>query len=364
MSALLDTTPKQDGFRMPGEHEPQDQVWLAWPIREDNWRESGKPAQQAFARVANTIAQSTAVTVVVLASHYDIARAALNEGIRVLVQPYNDSWMRDIGATYVVNDKGQRRAISWQFNAWGGKLDGLYSPWDLDDAMAVKMASVTGDDYYQAPFILEGGSIHSDGEGTLYTTEECLLHPSRNPDLSKADIEAYLADYLNIQKVIWLTNGLFNDETNGHIDNIMHLVRPGVVALTWCDDQNDPQYAISRAAYQVLQSSTDAQGRAIEIIKLPLPGPLYMTATESQGIQQTDTMERHDGDRLAASYANFLISNQSVIFPLLDTKTDKQAEQILAAAFPLHQVIGVPAREILLGGGNIHCITQQVPKQD
>ncbi|WP_133010379.1 agmatine deiminase [Marinomonas flavescens] len=363
MSTKLDTTPKHDGFRMPGEHEPQEQVWLAWPIRGDNWRESGKPAQQAFVAVATAIAQSTAVTVVVLASHYDIARQSLNEDIRVLERPYNDCWMRDIGATYVVNNKGERRAVSWQFNAWGGDVDGLYSPWDLDDAMAINMATITGDDYYQAPLFLEGGSIHCDGEGTLYTTEECLLHPSRNPDLSKQDIEALLADYVNIEKVIWLKDGLFNDETNGHIDNILHVIRPGVVALTWCDDKNDPQYAISRAAYKVLSETTDAKGRTIEIIKLPLPGPLYMSATESQGIQQTDTMERQAGDRLAASYANFLISNQCVIFPLLDTKTDPQAQQILAAAFPQHRLIGVPAREILLGGGNIHCITQQVPKQ-
>ncbi|MGB7390841.1 agmatine deiminase [Marinomonas sp.] len=363
MSNKLDSTPKQDGFRMPGEHEPQEQVWLAWPIRGDNWRESGKPAQQAFTAVALAIAQSAQVTVVVPNSHYDITRQSLDEHIRVLEIPYNDCWMRDIGGSYVVNDKGERRAVSWQFNAWGGELDGLYSPWDLDDAMAPQMANITGDDYYQAPLFLEGGSIHCDGEGTLYTTEECLLHPSRNPDLSKQEIETLLDNYLSIKKVVWLKDGLFNDETNGHIDNILHVIRPGVVALTWCDDKNDPQYAISRAAYDVLNQTTDAQGRAIEVIKLPMPGPLYMSETESQGIQQTETMERHAGERLAASYANFLISNQSVIFPLLDTKTDPQAQQILASAFPNHTLIGVPAREILLGGGNIHCITQQVPKR-
>ena len=302
------------------------------------------------------------MTVVVVASHYAEARQSLSNDIRVLELPYNDCWMRDIGATYVVNDKGDRRAVSWQFNAWGGALDGLYTPWDLDDAMATSMATITDDDYYQAPFFLEGGSIHSDGEGTLYTTQECLLHPSRNPDLSKSDIERLLASYLNIKKVIWLTEGLFNDETNGHIDNIMHVVRPGVVTLTWCDDENDPQYAISRAAYAVLSQTTDAKGRIIEIIKLPLPGPLYIRNTESQGIQQTIGMERQTGDRLAASYANFLICNQLVIFPLLDTKTDANAQQVLATAFPDYQLIGIPAREILLGGGNIHCITQQVPR--
>lgn len=362
MSKMLDSTPRQDGFRMPGEHEPQDDVWLAWPIREDNWRASGKPAQQAFTAVAHAIVQSTPVTVLVQEDHYQEARNALNDKVRVIKMNYNDCWMRDIGATYVINDKGERRGISWHFNAWGGELDGLYDAWDLDDAVATQMTAITEDDYYQAPLILEGGSIHVDGEGTLYTTEECLLHPSRNPDLSKDDIEALMKRYLNVDKIIWLKNGLFNDETNGHIDNILHVIRPGVVALTWCDDENDPQYAISQAAYQVLSTEKDAKGRRLEIIKLPLPGPLYMSAEESQGVEQTDTMERNAGDRLAASYANFLISNENVVFPLLDEKNDKQAEEILRAAFPGYRVIGVPTREVLLGGGNIHCITQQVPK--
>lgn len=361
MSKLLNSTPKQDGFRMPGEHEPQDQVWLAWPIREDNWRESGLPAQEAFTAIAKAVAQVTPVTVIAQTSHVVTAHQALGDDIRVIELPYNDCWMRDIGGTYVVNDQGERRAVSWHFNAWGGDVDGLYSPWDLDDAVAPQMAAITGDDYYQAPLILEGGSIHCDGEGTVYTTEECLLHPSRNPNLSKQDIEKHLTDYLNIEKIIWLKDGLFNDETNGHVDNLLHVIRPGVIALTWCDDENDPQYAISRAAYDVLSQNTDAKGRLIEIIKLPLPGPLYMSDAESKGLVQSHGMERNAGERLGGSYANFLISNQAVIFPLLDVDNDAKAKQVLSEAFPDHQIIGVPTREVLLGGGNIHCITQQVP---
>jgi len=372
MSKLLNSTPRQDGFRMPGEHEPQDQVWLAWPIREDNWRESGQPAQETFTAIAKAIAQVTPVTVLAPASHVITAHQALGDGgIRVIEIPYDDCWMRDTGATYVVNDQGERRGVSWHFNAWGGDLDGLYKPWDLDEAIAPQMAAITGDDYYQAPFILEGGSIHCDGEGTVYTTEECLLHPSRNPNLSKQDIEAYLADYLNIEKVIWLKQGLFNDETNGHIDNLLHVVRPGVVALTWCEDENDPQYTISHAAYEILSQSKDAKGRSIEIIKLPLPGPLYMSEVESKGLKptlnnammQSDGMARKAGERLGGSYANFLITNHALIFPLLDENNDATAKHILTKAFPNYQIIGVPAREVLLGGGNIHCITQQVPSR-
>lgn len=356
-------TPRLDGFHMPAENEPQEHVWMAWPTREDNWREKGKHAQAEFVNVATAIAQATDVTFIVDAPHFEQARSALPSHIQLVEMPSDDCWMRDIGATYVINNKGERRANSWKFNAWGGDIDGLYDSWEQDDEVAEKMAALTGDDVYKAPFILEGGSIHVDGEGTLFTTEECLLHPSRNPDLSKEDIEDLLKTYLNVDKIVWLKDGLYNDETNGHIDNIMHVIRPGVVALTYCEDKNDPQYAISQNAYNVLSHTMDAKGRRLEIIKLPMPGPLFVTTEEAQNLTESQYMNRKVGERLAASYANFLITNDRVVFPLLDEKTDEQAKQILQKAFPSHTVIGVSARNILLGGGNIHCITQQVPKK-
>jgi agmatine deiminase len=349
------------GFRMPGEHEPQSEVWMAWPERRDNWRQGAIPAQQAFADVAKAIAAETPVVMLASSAQLAQARAALPDQIKVLEMPYNDCWMRDIGATYLVNKAGGRCGISWQFNAWGGDIDGLYSPWDLDDAVAEKMLQLTHDPMVNAPFVLEGGSIHTDGDGTLYTTQECLLHPSRNPQLSQQQIEELLKGYLGADKVIWIPRGLYNDETNGHVDNLMHVVRPGEVILTWCEDPTDPQYAISREAYEVLTTTTDAKGRAIKVHKLPLPGPLYITELEAAGIEPSDGMVRQAGERLAASYANFLITNGSVIFPLLDHATDKIAQATLAAAFPTHRIVGVNAQEILLGGGNIHCITQQVP---
>lgn len=363
LNPQLNSTPKADGFRMPGEHEPQEQVWMAWPVREDNWREKGIPAQNEFIAVASAIAQFTPVTFIVDAEHFQKARQAIPENIEVIEIPSNDSWMRDIGGTYVINDQGERRANNWQFNAWGGELDGLYDNWEQDNAVAEKMAEITGDDVYKAPLILEGGSIHVDGEGTLYTTEECLLHPSRNPDLSKAEIENLLKDYLNVETIIWLKQGLFNDETNGHVDNIMHVVRPGVVALTYCEDPIDPQYAISQEAYKTLSLAKDAKGRILEIIKLPMPGPLFVSETEAQSLEKSNFMERQAGERLAGSYTNFLISNQSVIVPMLDEKHDEDTKALLQTTFPDHQIIGVQTRNILLGGGNIHCITQHVPSR-
>ncbi|CAH0530420.1 agmatine deiminase [Vibrio hippocampi] len=362
MSKKLTTTPKQDHFRMPGEHETQDAVWLVWPERTDTWHWGAKPAQTAFVNVAEAIAEVTPVTMIVSARQYDNARRRLSSHIRVIEMTTDDSWLRDSGPSYVVDDKGNRRAVDWQFNAWGGFLAGAFSPWDADDAVARKVANINHDDYYRAPLVLEGGSIHVDGEGTLFTTEECLLHPSRNPEMSKLEIEAHLKQHLNIDKVIWLPLGLYADEdTNGHVDNLIHVARPGEVVLSWTDDTRDPQYKISQKAYEVLSQTKDAKGRSLIIHKLQTPGPLYITENEAQGFDHIDEIDRQVGTRLAGSYANFLITNQRIIFPLLDDKQDAQAQQTLQEIFPSYQVVGVPGRDILLGGGNIHCITQQIP---
>ena len=361
MSLVHKTKPVEDGFHMPGEHEPHEEIWIAWPERPDNWRYGAKPAQQCFIEVATAIAEVTPVTMAVSAAQYDNARARLPEHIRVVEMSTNDSWMRDIGPTFVVNGKGERRGIDWEFNAWGGLVDGLFFPWDRDNQVAQKICEVQRDDSYKAGIVLEGGSIHTDGEGTLFTNEECLLHPSRNPELSKEEIEQVVKDHLGMKKVIWLPNGLYNDETNGHIDNLIHVVRPGEVVLSWCDDKNDPQYAISKEAYDVLSNATDAKGRKLIVHKVHIPGPLYISEEEATGIDMAEGMEREAGERLAGSYANFLITNGRIILPLLDLEYDDHAREVLQEAFPDHEIVGVDAHEILLGGGNIHCITQQVP---
>ncbi len=361
MATSYTTTPRQDGFRMPGEHEPHAEIWMAWPERTDNWRYGGKPAQDVFVNVAKAIADVTPVTMAVSAAQYDNARNQLPEHIRVIEMSTDDSWMRDIGPSYVVNDKGERRGVDWEFNAWGGLVDGLYFPWNRDDQVARKICEINHDGHYRAPIVLEGGSIHVDGEGTLYTTEECLLHPSRNPDLSKEEIEEVLKEHLSIEKVIWIPRGLYNDETNGHVDNLIHVARPGEVILSWCDDENDPQYEISQEAFKVLSEATDAKGRQLKIHKMHIPGPLYIREDEAGGIDACEGMERNAGERLAGSYANFLITNKHIILPLLDPAYDDAAKALLQDIFPDYKVIGVEARETLLGGGNIHCITQQVP---
>jgi agmatine deiminase len=281
----------------------------------------------------------------------------------VLELSSNDAWMRDVGPTVVIDRKGRRRAIDWGFNAWGGKMGGLYRHWELDAAVATKVAEVEGLDRYVAPFILEGGSIHVDGQGTLITTEECLLNPNRNPSLSRSAIESRLADYLGIDVVIWLGRGVVNDETDGHIDNLCCFVAPGEVCLTWTSDTGDPQYRVSRDAFERLSVARDARGRRLKIHKLVQPGPLKMTKAEAAGVvASADVAPRRAGARLAGSYVNFYIANRRIVMPLLDSRRDAAAASALRRIFPRREIVGVPAREILLGGGNIHCITQQMPR--
>lgn len=362
MSFEIATLPAADGFRMPAEFEPHEGVWMAWPERSDNWRFGAKPAQRAFSEVASAISQTTPVTMVVSSSQYANARRQLPPQIRVVEMSTDDAWLRDTGPSYVVNDMGVRRGIDWQFNAWGGLTYGLYFPWHNDNAVARKVCEIYGDSVYKAPIVMEGGAIHVDGEGTLYTTEECLLSPGRNPGLGKDELEQLLKHYLNVEKVIWLPRGVFQDETTGHVDNLMQVIAPGVVAMTWCDDPADEQYDSSQEAYRILCEATDAKGRRLVVHKLPMPGPLYLTEEEASGIDDSGAMNRMGGARLAGSYANFLITNKQVVFPLLDPAKDDQVAGQLADLFPGYLITGVNAREILLGGGNIHCITQQIPR--
>lgn len=363
LATTLAATPSAEGFRMPGEFEPHSGCWMAWPERPDNWREGAGPARRAFAAVAAAIHASDPVTVTVSSAEGRAsAQALLPAGIRILDIPSDDCWMRDIGPTFLTGPGGRIRAVDWRFNAWGGEANGLYAPWDLDNAMAAHIAEVEGVERYRAPFVLEGGAIHVDGEGTVFTTAECLLSAGRNPQMTRAEIEQGLKDWLGATAVVWLPRGVHLDETDGHVDNLLHVCAPGTVALTWTDDKGDPQYERSAEALEHLSACRDARGRPLRVVRLPMPGPLHMSALEAAGIAAGDNgMARSAGERLAGSYANFYIANTRVVFPLLDERTDTQAAAILAELFPGREIVGVPGREVLLGGGNIHCITQQVP---
>lgn len=363
---IYDSTPKQDGFRMPGEFEPQDHVFMIWPERPDNWRNGAKPAQKAFTEVAKAIAKHTPVTMLVSNAQYANARARLPEDIRVVECSSDDSWVRDCGPTFVVNDKtGEIRGCDWEFNAWGGLVDGLYFPWANDDAMAQKICDLQGIDSYRTDgFILEGGSIHVDGEGTLLSTEMCLLNPDsgRNfPDMSREEIEEKLMEYLNLDKIIWIKDGIDPAETNGHIDDVACFVRPGEVACIYTDDKDHPFYEQAQSAYKTLCEATDAKGRKLKVHKLCLTRkPCRLIGADTIDTA-TGAIPREEGEISIASYMNFLITNNAIIMPQYGDENDALAVEQVQAMFPGYVIEPVRTEEVAFGGGNIHCITQQQP---
>ncbi|HEV2443161.1 MAG TPA: agmatine deiminase [Steroidobacteraceae bacterium] len=363
---LREKTPAAEGYWMPAEFGPHEATWMLWPERTDNWRDGARPAQEAVLKVAAAIRHFETVNLGVSPENFQDVKDIAPLGVQVASIEYDDIWVRDIGPTFLVSEAPDTlRSVQWRFNAWGG----LYKPFARDltvpreissDAFGKEMR-----DRYAAPIVLEGGAIHVDGRGTALLTEECVLNANRNPGMTREQAETVLRHYLGVHQFIWLGKGVFNDETSGHIDNIACFVAPGKVCLTWTDDKNDPQYPISLDAWERLNDARDARGRRLEVFKLPMPGPLYMTEQEARGLVPSESMKRrHAGDRLAASYVNFYFANGGIVMPLLDPRTDELAAAVLRRACPDRLIVGVAAREILLGGGGSHCITQQIPSYE
>lgn len=350
-------------WRMPAEFEPQSRLWMLWPERADNWREGARPAQAAFALLASQISAFTPVTIGVNPSSLTAARAALPAQVRVVAISNNDAWMRDLGPSFVVDRAGQGRAVVWGFNAWGGDQGGLYAHWEKDVTVGARVAGLAGWPVFSSKLILEGGAIHVDGQGTLITTEQCLLNPNRNAGTSRAEIEAELRACLGVHTVIWLPLGLAGDETDGHVDNLACFLRPGLVALAYTNDPGHPSYPACQAAHAVLSAAQDARGERLELLLLPLPeGVAPMSAWESAGvIPELGSQARLAGMPLTASYVNSVFVNGGLILPAFGVATDAEALALFAAALPERQMVQVPAREILLGGGGLHCVTLAEP---
>ncbi len=344
---------------MPAEWEPHARCWMLWPEREDIWRREAGPAQEAFAAVAESISRFEPVVMGVMPRQWDRARRMLPDEVQVVEMHYDDAWMRDVGPTFVINEKGEVRGIDWEFNAWGG----LYQDYAQDQRVARQVLEQSDLERYAADLVMEGGALHVDGEGTLLVVAENLLNDNRNPHMSRADIEGALREYLHVETIIWLPYGLFDDETDGHVDNLCCFVRPGVVALSWTDDPGDPQFARSHLAYQALSNAVDARGRRLEIHKIHQPGPLYLSHEEAFGVVlRGGSYNRTAGQRLAGSYINYYVANGGVVVPVFDDPYDEAALETIQSLYPDREVVGVAAREILLGGGNVHCITQQQPR--
>lgn len=359
--------------RFPGEFEPHLGTLMIWPERPGSWGKDRTGAEKAFADVITNILKAERLYLIVSPGKKEYVKSRLcaasanMDNLYIIEAETDDSWARDTGPTFIIGEVGKRIAINWTFNAWGGSVDGLYAEWDKDNAVAKMFASYLGDDVCDAePFVLEGGSIHTDGEGTLMVTESCLLSKGRNPQMSKEEIENTLKKFLGIEKVLWLPRGIYMDETNEHVDNVCAFIKPGEVVLAWTDNKDDPQYELSKADLEYLESETDAKGRKIKVHKLPIPDVPVCCMQEDidNYVFEPGEDEREAGERLAASYVNFYFANGRALVPQfggVNKSSDERAVNILKELLPDKEVVPIDARAILLGGGNIHCITQQIP---
>ena len=356
------------GIRFPGEYEPHEGTLMVWPERPGSWGKDSSGAERAFTDIIEALLEVEKVWLIVSPKAAPAVRErfAGQERLTIIESETDDSWARDIGPTFVFSKEG-RLAVNWSFNAWGGEVDGLYASWEKDDRLARTFAAAIGNEVLDAaPFVLEGGSIHTDGEGTLMVTESCLMSAGRNPSLTKAEIEERLKTYLGATKVLWLPRGIYMDETNEHVDNVAAFIRPGEVVLAWTDNRRDPQYELSAQNLAYLEGETDAKGRKIKVRKLPIPDvPVCCTARDIDNyVFEPGEDTREAGERLAASYVNFYFANGIALVPQFggeNAESDARAVRILAELCPERKIVPIAARDILLGGGNIHCITQQVP---
>jgi len=337
-------TPLQDGFHFPAEWEQHRRTWMCWPARGECFggAEGILRAKQAYARVARAISSFEPVTLA--ARPYEVAEARLATGgkVDVVEMPLDDSWARDFGPTFLKNGMGRLAGVQWEFNAWGRK----YHPYANDAVFASRVTEAIGARVYTAPLVCEGGALHSDGKGTVLTTEQCLLNPNRNPGLSKREIEELLEAYLGARSVIWLGDGFSDMETDGHIDNIACFAGPGRVILGVPPARSHPDYIPVQDALQRLTAVRDAEGRPLEIVELPQPKKQRLSWA---------------GQLLSASYVNFYLVNGALIMPAFDDPNDEAARTILAQCFPGRDIMQIDALDIVQGGGGIHCITQQEP---
>lgn len=334
------STPYADHFYMPAEWQLHTACWIGWPCRPASWPFSLARARASYTAVIRAISSFEPVKVVALPDQVAEAKQQCGASAEVYAFTMNDAWLRDMGPTFLVNQQGKLAGVNWQFNAWG------YSHADhaQDATFAQRLLSQLKIPCYNAPFVLEGGAIHVDGAGTLLTTETCLLNPNRNPHLSRIELEILLSEYLGITKIIWLGEGLQDDETNGHIDNLACFVRSGVILALTCRDPQDGNYTVLQDNLHRLRLATDANGRKLEVIEIEQPA-----------------CQMQSGMRLTLSYLNFYIANGGIIMPIFSDPADASAIAILTRLFPQRRVVAVPAYDLVHGGGGIHCITQQQP---
>ncbi len=344
-------SPAARGFRMPAEWMPHRGTWLSWPHRESSWPGNFTPIPATVAEMIRHLAPHEEV-------HLNVADTAMEFSAREVLAaanvstdnvffhhfPTNDAWCRDHGPIFVqrtMEDGSREQMITdWGYNAWGGK----YPPFDLDDQIPRRVAEEFGIPVVSPGMILEGGSIDVNGLGTLLTTEQCLLHPNRNPDLGREEIEQRLRDNLGVTNILWLGEGIVGDDTDGHIDDITRFVDEHTVVTVVEPDPSDPNHEILADNLARLHHMRDQDGEPFRIITLPMPSPVV-----------------YQGERLPASYANFYIGNGVVLLPGYDLERDEIARQVLQDCFPDRAVVVIDCTALIWGLGAFHCLSQQWP---
>jgi len=341
-------SPAARGYRMPAEWEPHQATWLSWPHKRESWPGHFEPVEPAYAEIVRALAACETVHVNVLdAGHRKhvegiLGRQGVSGDIRFHLFPTNDAWCRDHGAIFVVRDGADAplAAIDCDFNGWGGK----YPPFDLDNRIPGRMAGELRVPAFRAGMVLEGGSIDPNGAGAMLTTEQCLLHPNRNPSMDRAAIEQRLKDLFGLNQVLWLGEGIVGDDTDGHVDDLTRFVARDTVVTVVADDrdpENRPQLAANR---ERLKDMRLADGTPLKVVELPMPAPKFC-----------------EGQRMPASYANFYIANGAVLLPTFRDAMDAEAARILAPLFPGRKIVPIDCLDIVYGLGTIHCLSQQVP---
>jgi agmatine deiminase len=325
---------------MPAEAEPHQGTLLCWPARSDLWGELLAEAHDVYVQVAQAVARFEPVTVVARPEHAEQAADRLGPGIEVVALPLDDSWARDSGPTYVVDDDGLV-AVDWTFNGWGE----AYVPYADDDRLPERWCARRGERRVRTDLVLEGGSIAVDGEGTLLTTEQCLLHPNRNPGRTRAELEQELGELLGVRQVVWMPFGLVDDhDTDGHVDNVALFARPGVVVLQGCDDPDEPDHERLEVDRRCVQGHHDAAGRPLEVVVVPVLPFVHV-----------------GGARRPVPYLNAYACNGGLIVPVTGHPADDEVLAQLGELLPDREVVPVPGAVLAHGGGGPHCITQQIP---
>ncbi len=343
-------------IRFPAEFCSHHATIAMLPFRTDIWRNNARNMQQYVIDLVRTVARFELVYLF-YDDRCDVEEGALTfDNVIPVKMRYDDIWARDISPTFVYID-GKLTCLNWKFNAWGGKLEAAYYPWDDDDAFSNNIANYLHLPVIDIPITLEGGAIIGDGCGTLFTTQSVLLNRNRNPFKKKEYIETILKKNLGVNNIIWLKQGLATDETNGHIDNVLSVISKDELCIAWTDDKKNPNYKRVRDIFAVLTESYHGN-----IHKIPLPTPQYMNQEEASGIIIPPTsLPRKEGDLLPASYLNFYFVNGGVIVPTFGCKEDDIALRQFENIFPDRKVVPIYSREPLLGGGGIHCILHEIP---